>query len=83
MTVRLLFFSSLQDLVGSTEMERVLQADREWTIGALLESLYEEIPGLADWDGSLLLAINQVWADRDQLIPDHAEIAIMPPVQGG
>lgn len=83
MTVRLLFFSSLQDLVGASELERTLSADREWTLGALLESLYEEFPALRDWDGNLLLAIDQAWAERDQAITDQAEIAIMPPVQGG
>ena len=83
MTVRLLFFSSLQDLVGAPEIERTLSADREWTLGALLETLYEEFPTLRDWDGRLLLAIDQVWADRGQVITDQAEIAIMPPVQGG
>lgn len=83
MTVRLLFFSSLQDLVSQTEMERTLSDDREWTLALLLESLYEEFPGLRDWDGRMLLAIDQAWADRNQVIPDGAEIAIMPPVQGG
>ena len=83
MTIRLLFFSSLQDLVGESEVERTLPDDREWTLALLLESLFTEFPGLRDWDGRLLLAIDQKWADRDQVIRDGVEIAIMPPVQGG
>ena len=73
MTVRLLFFSSLQDLVGAPEIERTLSPDREWTLGALLELLYEEFPTLRDWDGRLLLAIDQVWADRGYLKPAKQE----------
>lgn len=83
MTIRILFFSSLQDIVGRSEWERTLSTDRDWTVGDLLDSLFEEFPALKPWDGRLLLAIDQAWAERTQLIPDGAEVAIMPPVQGG
>lgn len=83
MTVTVLFFSSLQDLVGASEIEETLAEDRKWTLGALLETLYERHPRLRDWDGRLLLAVNQQWAERDQALKAGDEIAIMPPVQGG
>lgn len=83
MTVTVLFFSSLQDLVGASEIEETLAEDREWTLDALLETLYERHPNLRDWDGRLLLAVNQQWAERDQALIAGDEIAIMPPVQGG
>ncbi len=83
MKVRVLFFSSLQDLTGLAEAEECLADDRDWTLGGLLDHLYDRTPALRDWDGRILLAVNQRWADRDQPLADGDEIAVMPPVQGG
>lgn len=83
MTVTVLFLSSLQDLVGAAEIEESLAEGREWTLGDLLESLFKRHPRLRDWDGRLLLAVNQQWAERDEALKAGDEIAIMPPVQGG
>ncbi|MBK8095381.1 MAG: MoaD/ThiS family protein [Verrucomicrobiaceae bacterium] len=49
----------------------------------LLESLYQRWPRLREWDGSLLLALDQTYVKRDAVLHDGAEVAIMPPVQGG
>ncbi|MCB1063014.1 MAG: MoaD/ThiS family protein [Verrucomicrobiae bacterium] len=83
MTVRVLYFSSLQDIVGQSEAEETLTDDREWTLGDFLDHLYARTPALREWDGSILLAIDQRWANREALLSEGAEIAIMPPVQGG
>lgn len=83
MTVTVLYFSRLQDLVGVAEAEETLSDDRQWTLGDLLEILYLRTPALREWDGSLLLAINQTWADRGRALAPGDEVAIMPPVQGG
>lgn len=83
MTVTVLYFSRLRDLVGVAESEETLAADRDWTLGDLLETLYARTPALREWDGRLLLAINQTWADRRQGLKAGDEVAIMPPVQGG
>lgn len=83
MTVRVLFFSVLADLAGAGEIEERLGEGRDWTLGDLVERLRGRLPELKDWDGRLLLAVNQRWADRTQPLSDGDEIAIMPPVQGG
>ena len=83
MKVTVLYFSILQDLTGQSEAKESLADDREWTVGDLLEHLYTRTPSLRDWDGSLLLAVDQQWTDRDQLLSEGVEVAIMPPVQGG
>lgn len=83
MTLRILFFSLLQDLAGAGEIEETLPDDRDWTLGDLIERLQDRIPGLRNWDGRLLLAVNQTWADRGTALQDGDEVAIMPPVQGG
>jgi molybdopterin converting factor small subunit len=83
MKVRVLFFSVLQDLAGAGEVEEVLADDRDWTLGDVIVRLRERIPGLREWDGRLLLAVNQHWADRNTPLHEGDEVAIMPPVQGG
>lgn len=83
MTVTVLYFSTLQDLAGASETEETLTDDRAWTLDDLLETLFDRHPELHEWDGRLLLAVNQQWAERDQVLAAGDEIAIMPPVQGG
>lgn len=83
MTIRLLYFSVLQDLAGVSEAAESLPDGETWTLGHLIERLEARMPRLRDWDRRLLFAVNQTWADRDRVLQDGDEIAIMPPVQGG
>ena len=45
--------------------------------------LYARWPKLAEWDSSLLVALDHAYVKRDAALHDGAEVAIMPPVQGG
>ena len=81
-TVKLLFFSLLQDIAKTEEMDFSLVGD-SITVGALLAALFERFEGLSDWDEKLLIAVNCEYADRDFSIKAGDEVAIMPPVQGG
>lgn len=83
MTVRVLYFSVLRDLAGASEAEESLPPGETWTLGGLIQRLETRMPALRDWDRRLLFAVNQAWADRDRVLQDGDEIAIMPPVQGG
>lgn len=80
MTIKLLFFSLLQDVTQVAEREFVLQGD---TVADLLQQLYAEYPKLEDWKESLLISINCEYARHNDKIPEGAEVALMPPVQGG
>ena len=82
MKVRVLFFSVLREVTGSSEVALELPPTVR-TAAALLEHLYQKWPALRPWDGSLLVAINQAHAKRTDEVPDDAEVAVMPPVQGG
>ena len=82
MKLRVLFFSVLRDITGASEIVVELQHDKA-TVSDLLEHLFERWPPLRDWDRSLLIAVDQVYARRNEPLHDNAEIAIMPPVQGG
>lgn len=81
MKLQLLFFSVLQDITGTAELVWTSAPDTQ--VADLLNSLYERWPKLRDWDSSLLVAINQTYVKREACLIDNAEVAIMPPVQGG
>lgn len=82
MNVRVLFFSVLQDITGTAETVIRID-DPSADVGQLLDVLFQTWPGLRDWAPSLLVAVNQVYARRADPLPADAEVAIMPPVQGG
>jgi molybdopterin synthase sulfur carrier subunit len=81
MTVRVLFFSVLRDIVGEPELSLELPAEAR--VADLLQTAFLRWPRLADWDQSLLIAVDQTYVKRDAPLHDDAEVAIMPPVQGG
>jgi molybdopterin converting factor small subunit len=81
MTVRVLFFSILRDVAGSDEVPVKLAPGA--TVADLLGELFTRWPKLQEWDKSLLIAVDQYYAKRDGALHENAEVAIMPPVQGG
>lgn len=83
MRIRILFFSVLRDLVGADELEEELPPGREWRVADLLERLYAKHEGMRPWDGKILVALDMEYVDRQRVLSDGQEVAIMPPVQGG
>lgn len=81
MTVRVLFFSILKDLTGTDEVRWDCGSGE--TVRGLLKGLYARWPELAEWDSSVLVAIDQAYVKRDAALTDGCEVAVMPPVQGG
>ena len=81
MKLRVLFFSVLRDITGTDEI--TLEVPAGATMGDLLAQIESRWPKLRDWQNSLLLALDQTYVKRDEPLHDGAEVAIMPPVQGG
>lgn len=83
MKVRVLFFSVLRDITGTDEVEWELPATAVLT--DLLNEVEARWPRLRDWAGSMLLAVDQTYVKRGDAsaLHDGAEVALMPPVQGG
>jgi molybdopterin converting factor small subunit len=81
MKVNVLFFSVLRDLTGVSEVEWELPGGS--SLADLLESLFEQWPGLRQWQASLLLAVNHDYSPTGTILTPGCEVAIMPPVQGG
>lgn len=81
MKIKVLFFSVLRDITGCAECEWICVGAE--TVGDLLTMLLARWPDLERWNESLLLAMDQVYVKREALLCDGAEVALMPPVQGG
>ena len=81
MKLRVLFFSVLRDITGTDEIVFELPAGS--TMADLLLQVESRWPKLRDWQNSLLLALDQTYVKRDAVLHDGAEVAVMPPVQGG
>lgn len=84
MTVRVLFFSLLQDIIGDSEIEfSIVDSNGVTLVSDLLAALYEKFPKLRNWESKLLIAVDCEYADKNTPIKEGQEIALMPPVQGG
>jgi molybdopterin converting factor small subunit len=81
MKVRVLVFSVLRDIVGGDEIER--EVPEGSTVGDLIEGMTVEWPKLREWEGRVLMAVDQEYARKDVVLSEGVEVAVMPPVQGG
>ncbi len=78
MKVRVFAYGIVRDIAGrSFDMEVPGE-----TVGALRESLIKAYPSLANLP-SLLVAVNEKYADDSQPIDPDDEVALIPPVSGG
>lgn len=79
--IKLLFFATLRDRVGTKSMELDIPADL--TVQGLKAKLSSEYPSLKESMSSVLTTINREYAFDDAVIPQDAELAMFPPVSGG
>jgi len=78
--VRVLFFASLRERLGCSEVVRTLEAGA--TAGELIDRLREEFPDL-DGAGRFAIAVNSDYTDAGTPLADGDEVALIPPVSGG
>ncbi len=80
-TIRVLFFGMLKEIVGRSE-ERL-----EMPAGSTLADVFSHYaalqPRLQELSRSIVLAANQRFAERSLALNDNDEIAFLPPVSGG
>ena len=81
MVVKVLFFASCRDLVGTSEASISLP-DRA-RVTDLFARLAEEHPRLQKMEASLMVSVNQAYVDRTRRLSDGDEVAFIPPVSGG
>lgn len=79
--VRLLFFASIADIVGSRQLD--VEIPDGTTIANILSTLEARYPRLAGYRSILLTSVNEDYAKPETTIVDGDEVAIFPPVSGG
>ena len=79
--LRVQFFSHLRDVTCASDAEVHLPEGA--SVADLLTVLYGQHPKLRDWDSSIVCGVGVEFVERDYLLKEADEIAIMPPVQGG
>lgn len=72
-------FGVTKDIVGSRES--VFEIDGS-TVGSLRDALKKQYPSL-EAIRSLMIAVNNSYAEDEQPIGESDEIALIPPVSGG
>ncbi|MBI4913039.1 MAG: MoaD/ThiS family protein [Acidobacteria bacterium] len=74
--IRVLAFARYRELLGHSDLQLPLPDP------PTLEALLSE-PRLRPLPGEALLAVNQRYARRNQVLQDGDEVALLPPVSGG
>ena len=81
LSVRVLFFGAARDAVGHDQLD--ITCDVRCTTGEVFQKLLSDYPDLNRFAKSLLLAVNQQYADPKRELHEGDELAIFPPVSGG
>jgi MoaE-MoaD fusion protein len=80
-TVRVLFFGSARDAIGSEAAD--LRLADGCTAGQAFDQLFLVHPALRRFGKSLLLAVNEEYAELNRELREGDELAVFPPVSGG
>jgi len=81
MIVQLRFFASLRERLKVSAATRTV-ADGA-TIADLWAALCSERPDLEPLSKSISFAVNREYVERDHILADGDEVALIPPVSGG
>ena len=81
MNIKVLFFASCRDLIGTGE--RAMTLPDGATVTDLISKLASEQTRFTDMAPSLMVSVNQTYVERDAELQDGDEIAFIPPVSGG
>jgi molybdopterin converting factor subunit 1 len=81
MSIRVLFFASLADIVGIQEI--ALDAAGFSDIGSIFSKFAAEHPELEARRRAVLFALNSDFARPESKVKDGDEVAFFPPVSGG
>jgi molybdopterin converting factor subunit 1 len=79
LTVRL--FATLKDRVGATQLE--IEIPEAATVNDLLTTLIQRYPALEPALETIIVAVNQEFADQNHPLLPTDEIVLFPPVSGG
>ena len=81
MKIQVHLYAQLRDLAGVSELN--VDLCERATVGELIERIHELKPALRIHDKNILVGAGVDFVERDHVLSEGEEIAIMPPVQGG
>lgn len=81
MRVRVLYFQNVRKITGKSE--EPVDLDNGATVAVLAETLTARHPALAEALPSLLFAVNETHAGRNDRLQNGDTVAVMPPFSGG
>ena len=81
MNVHVLLFAQCADIVGSREIDREVEDGS--TANDLVKDLVGQYPRLSGLDRSIMLSVNQEYVEREHVLTDGDEVAMITPVSGG
>ena len=81
MNIQILFFASLRDELGVSEMKLVLS--NAVTVGEIFGDLSDQFPVLKSLRAAILPAINESYVSWDQFVKEGDTVVFIPPVSGG
>jgi molybdopterin synthase catalytic subunit len=81
MEITLLFFATLKERAGINR--DTMELPEGTCVGELKTALAKRYPALKESLATSLVAVNREFAFDNDEIPDHADVALFPPVSGG
>lgn len=81
MNVRILYFAAARERAGTSS--EALSLEGQVTVGKLVEKLVALHPSLGPLVPHLRVAVNREFSEDQSVVPDGAEVALIPPVAGG
>lgn len=83
MKIKVRFFAMLKTRVGKEEV--YLTVPEHISFDKLKDALKKEFPALSEFIDrkSVMISVNQEFADKNTIIKDGDEVALLPPFSGG
>ena len=81
MNVKVKLFAVAKQLAGAETVAVTLPNSP--TVKKLRDALGQQFPPLYDITQRAMIAIDAEYVNNDAIVPEHSEIALIPPVSGG
>jgi len=79
--VKVLYFSSLKDRLKISN--EIIDINEKTTVRSFLQILKERYPQFEKNFDNVMIAVNEEYANPDQILNDGDTVAVIPPVSGG
>lgn len=81
MKIKVKFFASYREAVGTDEMD--LELENGSTVSRLLDAVKARHPAIGELIEPLIVSVNKEYAEFEKVLDDGDEVALLPPVSGG